>query len=269
MVYGYGRTNGDGTLSSIGGIVRIEKFSLCCVMFPPLILFQSPFAMRYLDQEFTEVQVTKDVEYGRAINFETQQFDAMQDTKAAIRWFRANAQNFRFDPGRIATGGSSAGGVNAMNSAYCEDEGQSGNSGFSSQVQAIVECSGLCFTDSIDNGETPLMMFHGTDDQTIPYALALTIQSRADAVGIPNQLIAVQGGGHPSTSYMLMNINIALSFLYQYMIQQVSADFASPVAMDQKKSVEIFPNPFQYSVHLRSSGARTNIGIYNLQGVLV
>ncbi|TAE55915.1 MAG: alpha/beta hydrolase [Bacteroidetes bacterium] len=71
----------------------------------------------------------------------------IQDVKAAIRWLRAHAQEYKLDSARIAVWGGSAGGhLSAMAGtsggvAALEDLSQ-GNPGVSSRVQAVVDWFG-------------------------------------------------------------------------------------------------------------------------------
>jgi acetyl esterase/lipase len=69
------------------------------------------------------------------------------DVKAAIRWIRANAVKYRFDPDRIAIWGGSAGGYLASLAGTGGDvkdleDLNLGNSAFSSRVQAVVDWFG-------------------------------------------------------------------------------------------------------------------------------
>jgi arylsulfatase A len=66
----------------------------------------------------------------------------IQDCKAAVRWIRANAETHGIDPQRIGVIGHSAGGhlaaLLATSAGNVELEGDGGNTGFSSAVQAAV-----------------------------------------------------------------------------------------------------------------------------------
>lgn len=72
---------------------------------------------------------------------------AVYDIKAAVRYLRANAKKYGIDPKRMAIGGSSAGGQLASlvgASAGVEKlEGNEGNSGVSSALQAIIDIDGV------------------------------------------------------------------------------------------------------------------------------
>jgi len=81
----------------------------------------------------------------------------IHDCKAAIRWIRANAHLYNFDADRIGVWGSSAGGhLAAMlgTSGGVEPlEGELGNSGYSSRVQAACDLFGP--SDIARMGEQP------------------------------------------------------------------------------------------------------------------
>jgi len=71
---------------------------------------------------------------------------AIEDCKAAVRWIRANAGAYHFDPDHIAAWGHSAGGHLAAllgtSGGVAELDGTGDNPGFSSRVQAVCDMSG-------------------------------------------------------------------------------------------------------------------------------
>ncbi|NLV92610.1 MAG: prolyl oligopeptidase family serine peptidase [Firmicutes bacterium] len=114
--------------------------------------------------------------------------EALYQAKAAVRWIRANAEVYGFDPERIAVLGTSAGGQIAgllgTTGHKPETEDLSlGNADFSSQVQAAIICCGanfatptfLCsaFSTKIENHAhpdgPPILVVHGERDEAIPY----------------------------------------------------------------------------------------------------
>lgn len=110
--------------------------------------------------------------YGRAV------MRAVQDLRAAIRWFRKNAEEgntYGIDPDQIYAGGISAGGFMSIHHAYMDEDeipeyidmtlpgleggidGESGNPGYSANVNAIFSISGaIGDTTWIDPGEEPI-----------------------------------------------------------------------------------------------------------------
>jgi acetyl esterase/lipase len=71
---------------------------------------------------------------------------AIEDCKAAVRWLRANAATYNLDPGRFAAWGSSAGGhlvaLLGTSGGVKDLEGDGGNPGQSSRVQAVCDWFG-------------------------------------------------------------------------------------------------------------------------------
>lgn len=72
---------------------------------------------------------------------------AVFNIKSAIRWMRANADQYGIDVDKIAVSGCSAGGQLALLVGLTNGveamEGNQGNSGFSSKVQAIIDLDGV------------------------------------------------------------------------------------------------------------------------------
>jgi len=146
---------------------------------------------------------------------------AYEDTKAAIRWLRANAAAYRIDVNRISVGGTSSGGFIALSTAYEENVGNSGNPGFSSEVSASIDGSGSLVDDGIINiGEAPLMIVHGDQDENVPYTEALELEARALATGIPYEFHTFVGEDHSWTDAERQQfIEWAADFNYRYVIQ--------------------------------------------------
>ena len=89
----------------------------------------------------------------------------VQDTKAAVRWLRANAARFRLDPNRIALFGTSAGGhiaSVAATSTNPDHEGlELGNPQFSSRVKAVVDLYGPTDLLRIEEDKLPCIPLDG------------------------------------------------------------------------------------------------------------
>ena len=150
--------------------------------------------------------------------------DAVHDARAAVRWVRANSAAHRLDPTRIAVIGSSAGAVTALFAAY-EDawgEGESGNPGVSSDVQAVVSFWGSLpgAADSVmQAGGPPLLIFHGTEDTTVPFSEAEELVARAVEIGLPHRLVTLTGQGHAAWNNVPLFEAEMAPFLYQHLIR--------------------------------------------------
>jgi lysophospholipase L1-like esterase/pimeloyl-ACP methyl ester carboxylesterase len=157
---------------------------------------------------------------------DTSYFESMyrgvQDAKAAIRFFRKNAEKYGIDTSRIYVMGGSAGSKVAMHLAYLDQnevppyinttklgalEGKSGNEGYSSKVKAVVNCWGAMIDYRwINSGDVPLFSLHGTGDKTVPFDSSYTyhgfkygssiLYQRALSLGIPTGLKLFENAGH-------------------------------------------------------------------------
>jgi len=163
---------------------------------------------------------------------------ALYDAKAAVRWMRANAAKYGIDPNRLAAaGGSSGGQLAAMlgtTGLVKTLEGDAGNSGYSSRVQAVVAFNPLTdFVSAIEKTQNPeavtkavyaflggplekvpevyveaspiahvstdsasFLLLHGTADTTLPFSQSVEMREALQSVGIRAELYSAQGGNH-------------------------------------------------------------------------
>ncbi len=160
----------------------------------------------------------------------------VEDSKAAVRWLRANASTYRIDADRIGVaGGSSGGHLAAMLGTtphIAEFEGDGGNAGFSSRVQAVAAFSGPFDLGALqppkfrraakliskflgasyeENPElwanaspityvgpesAPFLFLHGTEDRSIPYQQSVDMMSALAAAGVSAEIFTAEGAGH-------------------------------------------------------------------------
>jgi hypothetical protein len=160
-------------------------------------------------------------------------FSAVQDGKAAIRYFRKDFEegnSLGIDPDNIFIGGTSAGGILAANLAYVDEvtklpaewqvwadengglEGSSGNPGYCSAPNGVFGFAGAVGdTAYIDANDAPFYGCHSTGDQTVQYGYGAPLQgfapvslygsgdiaTRMDNLGIYNELDTYNDGAHP------------------------------------------------------------------------
>ena len=121
----------------------------------------------------------------KADYFERANYRAVQDAKAAVRFFRAHATDWRIDTSLIFEGGTSAGAFTAIHHAYLDQsevwtaidtsalgniEGNSGTPGYSSRISAVINCWGaIGDTLWMNRGDAPVISFHGLQDSVVPY----------------------------------------------------------------------------------------------------
>jgi acetyl esterase/lipase len=148
----------------------------------------------------------------------------IHDTKAAIRWVRANAAKIGIDADKIAIAGYSAGGMLSLLSAgtngVAEFEGNGGNAGVSSNVQAgigvypLATTAGNLFPTTLSAEErtsvmeaaspakyigrsfAPTIFIHGTADTTVPMSSSIDFFQKLNAAGVPSALTLIQGAAH-------------------------------------------------------------------------
>ena len=172
-------------------------------------------------------------------------YRGIQDGRSAVRFFRADAAGenlYRVDPDQVYVGGHSAGAFIALHNAYLDEElerpvstyewmqdGQvipdqgcldcaGNNQSFSGHANAIFSLAGaIGFTDYMDTSMDPkVVMFHSTDDGTVPYNSgepfgsfsaiigadlptvygSLPISLRADTIELPYQFYSYTNRGH-------------------------------------------------------------------------
>jgi dienelactone hydrolase len=143
--------------------------------------------------------------------------EAKHDAQAAVRWLRANAATYGVDPTRIGMGGESAGGItSALVGMYSEDEGTSGNPGFSSRIGGFVSVSGGLpngvFASSDDAWG---LLFHGTADGVVPFTWSNATFAELLEAGVPTWIQYQQGAGHvPWAQYRSLYLEQASYFLF-------------------------------------------------------
>ncbi len=160
---------------------------------------------------------------------------ALHDVKAAVRWLRAHASEYKVDPARIGTTGDSAGGNLAqmlgVTGGVKSLEGDGGYPEQSSRVACVVNVYGptdltKSYGKSVDAAEVlplylggdgtqarkrhieasplywvnpdaaPTLCLHGTNDKYVAYEQAIWIVDRLLAAGVEAELITLPGAGH-------------------------------------------------------------------------
>ena len=157
------------------------------------------------------------------------------DCKAAVRFLRAKAKEYNLDPDRFGVWGSSAGGhlvaMLGTSGGVKELEGDLGNPGVSSRVQAVCDfCGPTDFTviDKFPNGavkpvtqliggaiaeniektrtanpityvskdDPPFLILHGDQDKTVPINQSELLNEALKAAGVWVKFVPVPGAGH-------------------------------------------------------------------------
>ncbi len=184
--------------------------------------------------------------------------NAMHDARAAVRYFRRNTSQYRLDTTRIAMGGGSAGAYTSLCVAYVNRvaevypasgtqsvEGNSGNPGYSSTIHACLDYWGaLQDVDAIESADDPpLLIFHGTEDQTVPFVNAVQLQARAVALGLPHEYHPLQGEGHSPWGYIDSIISTTARFLYRSLFSPATGGVTDGAAPQGLHIGQNYPNP--------------------------
>ncbi len=161
---------------------------------------------------------------------------AIHDSKAAVRWVRANAKTYNIDPDRIGAAGGSAGGhLVALLGTTAERkdfEGNGGNGGVSSKVSAaaafnpavdlvsfgkhaagdgvnaVSEFLGKSYADApklwematpithVNGSSAAFLFLHGTADATVPMQQSLDMRDKLKAAGVYADIFKAEGAAH-------------------------------------------------------------------------
>ncbi len=163
----------------------------------------------------------------------------IHDCKAGVRWLRANARQYSLDPARFAAWGASAGGHLAAllgtSAGVAALEGDLGNLGESSRVQAVVDFFGpidvagwyrykkdafaaligaplagneerLMATDPrtyIDARDAPALIAHGAADTLVPVEHSRMLHEGLRRAGVFSDLRVIPEAGHSVTALNL------------------------------------------------------------------
>jgi dienelactone hydrolase len=211
-------------------------------------------------------------------------YRAVQDAKAAVRFFRKNAEMYGIDTSKIYILGSSAGSMTALQLAYLDQnevpsdiktkklgtlEGTSGNAGFSSKVHGVVNCWGAMIDYKwINKGDVPLYCVHGTSDTTVPYDASYAyhgfafgskiLHERALALGIPTGLRLFEKAGH---NIGKENSAVALVDISTWLFDRVQNN----TIKDAKQSSVIVPTSNDVPAMITLKGAVLAQNLKNLQ----
>lgn len=161
---------------------------------------------------------------------------AVMDAKAAIRWVRTNAARLGVDPDRIAASGGSAGGHLAAATGILPGHDIEGASqAVSSVPNAMILFNPVLITapvpeygaslseqqekvkrleprlgakpetmspyHNIEKGQPPVIIFHGTDDPTVPYQSIEIFTEAMKAAGNRCELVGYPGERHGFFNY--------------------------------------------------------------------
>ncbi len=155
----------------------------------------------------------------------------LYDCLSAVRYIREHAAEFKLDPARLAVMGSSAGGHLALMVGLADLQDEAGGQVFNAHnlgIKAVVSLwgptdlrtmrrsAGLgAFLEPgadestierilaqaspitwVDEKDPPVLMIHGTEDRTVPFAQSEKLLQALEAVKVPAKLVPYEGLGH-------------------------------------------------------------------------
>ncbi len=158
----------------------------------------------------------------------------VHDVKAAVRWLKAHAKEFRVDPDRIGAMGFSAGGHLALMLGVTNSsdglEGDLEPKGPDTKIRAVVnyfgptdldaddipeiskplvdaflggpvaekkaEASKASPLDFVTEGDPPILTFQGTKDPLVPHSQTYKLADAMTAKGVPGRVALYVGDGH-------------------------------------------------------------------------
>ncbi len=142
-------------------------------------------------------------------------YDAIEDLKTAVAFFKKNYSVYKIDTNRIILGGNSAGGIMAMQAVYSssndlqklfnnDSAANYSNAINPMHIAAIINFWGAIFnTYWLKNTNIPIVSAQGTRDRIVPFEhrdIPLygtnAIHKKADLLHIPNELKTFEGYGH-------------------------------------------------------------------------
>lgn len=146
-------------------------------------------------------------------------YPANRDAKAALRWIASHANQYDIDVNHISVLGGSAGAFISVALGSCEAEDYTGelsviqdptleSTNMSQEVQvatvlnfwggraSVDVLTALDGVSRFDVNDAPLMIVHGTNDATVNYSEALSLNATYLANGNICTLHTIPGGGH-------------------------------------------------------------------------
>jgi acetyl esterase/lipase len=166
--------------------------------------------------------VAVSVEYRLADRQNSTPFDAVMDARSAIRWLRKNADTYHIDTNRIVASGNSAGGHLVLATALADKWNErTDDLRYSASPNLLLVNSGVY--DFVGDGTTtwvskdlkdknmvkeispvhlvkkglpPMLIIHGTQDHSVPYASAQLFASEMEKAGNDFEFQTLDGAPH-------------------------------------------------------------------------
>jgi len=159
-------------------------------------------------------------------------YPAQRDAKAALRWLMANAETYGINKEFVTVGGGSAGGITAVALGVSEPEDftteisldqdptlATTNLNQSYQVNTVIDFWGSAIAletyqevfgpQRFDSNDPPIIIIHGTEDQTVPFEKATELVTICETFNIPHAFYPLEGVGHAEWENTIAGIPLA------------------------------------------------------------
>jgi len=138
---------------------------------------------------------------------------AVQDAKTAVKYFRQHHADYNIDPDKIILAGNSAGGIIALQAAYCNDADLAKMAGLPDpdpkhdevlKVAGVINFwGGILDLNWLKNTRVPIVSVLGSNDKIVnpthkneSFYGGEDIHTQANTLGIPNELKVFDGYAH-------------------------------------------------------------------------
>ncbi len=202
---------------------------------------------------------------------------AVQDMKGALRFFYMNTSTnpslYKIDTTNIFIGGSSAGAITALHTAYLDKEcemnshlssatynsmggmdGTSGNAGYSTNVKGVINlCGALAVYKWLDAGSVPFVSLHGTTDAVVGYNRQIVnpgvpliyldgsrmLYEQAAVASVANSFYTFKGAGHVPfagvSAAQVAYMDTVVNFTRDFLVDQLGCT-ATPLQLANSPS---------------------------------
>lgn len=231
-------------------------------------------------------------------------YRAVHDQKALIRFLRKSVaeQNnpYGIDPTRIIVGGNSAGAILSLHNAYLDEaakvpskidtaalgglEGDSGNPGYSSIPQAVVNlCGALGDSIWLESGDQPFVSLHGDQDDVVPHNTGVadpgipimtvdgsaSLKLRADNQGVNNSFYSLVGAGHSPQNGSSAYMDTVFTYARDFLADLVCNGSLNLTPIAESDQATPFPNPSTGGSYLSiDKGWTGHLALYDASGRL-
>jgi len=219
-----------------------------------------------------------------------------------------NGNQFNIDSDQIFAGGNSAGAVLMNNLAYMDEddvlpaymdsiilangglEGTAGNFGYSSEINGVLNLAGAIYRRSIISNNTapPLFSIHGDADDVVPFDCnnvfwgdfgdmliemcgSSVINDEANIIGLPNELVALEGYKHTPWETNLEIMSTLVESLSNFVYNLVDCDLTDITEHSIVYNLKAYPNPTKGHINIdfQEFGTLFELVLIDLSGKIV